>query len=661
MSKPSLKVKNLPPSLVMTFKLSPLLTRVATLFAVALLTWGLMSQFKGSLDILETRLANIGWTLNSDAQPESRLTIIAIDEKSISKVGPWPWPRATIANLSATLAEPGVSLQLYDIVFPESKPGDDELVNTLNNTASVIAQVPIMRSEQHLQTGTMSKNIVGMRCQKPLPVTYTYLANHATFNSVNKGHITPVVAPDGAINNMAPFICVEGQVYPALAISGILSAAGIEQPSINITPGKGLLAPHWQASVAQYPELTIPLDDQGNMRLSYRKAPESFQVISAVDILNGSADLSLLDNTWVQVGATAFGLGDVVPTPYSGAVPGIELQARLITSLLDNDLPYTPANATYLLIALSALFAGLLWFLSATSGRSAAWGLPLAGLLMPCFAWLLHVQLLNHYNLWLGWMTPALFAILAGMLLSLLEHNRSRLEQSRVYNNFDSYLPPNAADKIAYNLPSGTVAVERCEFTLLSADLRNFSAFNEAHSAETSVSLLHEFFVKACHIIEQKGGSVHEFKGDALLAAWPDNNVAQALAAAQQLQEEITPLLESTQSAETEPLALGIGIEQGAALSGSLGPANRRTHTMLGDTVTKTLRIQEMTGDIAQPILLGPKAAGHLPKGALESQGDYLLAGLQRPYTLFAPFIGKMDDQERTNVTSLKLLQGGGK
>jgi len=659
MSPSDKRSRALPPSLSMTLQLSPLFMRVMALLLMALLTWGLLTLFKGPLNVLETRLANIGWTLYSDSQPESRLSIVAIDEKSLEQIGPWPWPRETLAKLSSKLSAAGVSLQMYDVVFAEKTAADDALIKQLKQTPSIIAQVPIMSGEQRLQTGLMDSHISAMRCQPPLPNTQNYLANDPAFKGISKGHITPMVAADGAINSLAPLICVQGQVYPMLALSGLFKASGIEQPNISIEPGSGILAPHWQVRVEQYPELNIPLDAQGNLRISYRKSPQSYRVISAADVLSGQQDLSLLKNTWVQVGATAFGLGDVVPTPYSGLTPGIEIQARLVTSVLDNDFPYTPHNAPYLLLALSAVFAALFWALCVASGRVAVWGLPLAGIFLSIFAWALHVQLLNQSNIWLGWLGPALFSLFASFALSLLEHSRSRLEKIRVYNNLDSYLPPDTANKIAYNLPSDAIEVERRQLTLLSADLRNFSAFSEASAAETSGALLHQFFVIACNIIEKQGGSVHELKGDAILAAWADENVPQALIAAHQLQTEITALLEQSFTLETEPLALGIGIEQGAALVGSLGPAHRRTHTLLGDTVTITLRIQEMTSDLAQPILIGPSAARHLPNNALESQGEYLLAGLHKPHTLFAPIVGRLDDPKKNNVKPFKLLQGG--
>jgi CHASE2 domain-containing sensor protein len=87
----------------------------------------------------------------------------------------------------------------------------------------------------------------------------------------------------------------------------------------------------------------------GNLRVSYANLPSSYQAISAVDVLNGSVDLSALEDSWVLVGATAFGLDDVVPTPFSGAAPGVELQARILRSILDTNVPYSPRAANWLL------------------------------------------------------------------------------------------------------------------------------------------------------------------------------------------------------------------------------------------------------------------------------------------------------------------------
>ena len=90
------------------------------------------------------------------------------------------------------------------------------------------------------------------------------------------------------------------------------------------------------------------------------------------------------------------------------------------------------------------------------------------------------------------------------------------------------------------------------------------------------------------------------------------------------------------------PLALGIGIETGNALVGFFGPARRRTHAALGETVTIASRLQALTADLAQPILIGEGAAAHLAADAVTSLGSFLLEGLRRPRLVYAPVSGKV-------------------
>ena len=331
----------------------------------------------------------------------------------------------------------------------------------------------------------------------------------------------------------------------------------------------------------------------------------------------------------------------LLPTPYSGAAFGVELQARLLTSLLDLSTPYTPLGAPLLLGLVSLVFAAALYLIAYRGDRVAAVCLPAAALLLPAAAVLVHLWALVSFNIWLGWIAPALFGLLAASTLLLLELGRVRLERARVFGNLNSYLPTEIAREIAFALPSSSVNAQRSDVTLLNADLRNFSAFSEARPPEEIAALLHFFFTRVTEIVEDRGGRVQEFRGDGILAYWDDANSAtalKALQAAEIMQDSLNDrLLPQDALNGLEPLALGAGIEQGPVLIGSLGPAHRRSVTMLGDTVIIALRIQEMTAELAQPILLGECIARQLTDSKLQSQGSYLLSGLRTPHTLFAP------------------------
>jgi len=668
------------PKLAATFlpKLRPRDGRLLVLLLAGIVAAALNFAFSDALKTLEERLGVLGWTLTTDDVTEQRITLVAIDEKSLAEVGPWPWSRQELARLVNAIDDAGAQLQIHDTYLPEPKDGDTELVAALQSSrGAVLAQVPLLQSEQTARVGAMSHAVSAVSCNAQamgagtgisLPSTQSFIASHAGFSEISKGHIGVILASDGSIRQFPALVCVDGMAYPALAISALLEATNSEDWGASIRADTSFFGPAFRLQLDSYPGLNIPLDSQGNMRISYKEAPDNFRAVSASDVMSGNIEPGLFENTWVLVGATALSIGDIVPTPYSGATPGIELQARMLGSLLDAQMPYTPRSANWLLGFVSLCIAMVLLKLAAAPGRVSAYGLPIAGVVFPLLVLTLHIQLLSSSEVWIGWLFPALYSLLAASLLLLLEQSRVRVERSRVYSNLSSYLPLDVAKEIAYTLPSSAINAKRCDVTLLSADLRNFAAFSEARPPEESAAVLHFFFVRATEIVEQHGGRVHEFKGDSVLAVWDGHHreaALQALRAAQSMQQAIDQDMLTPQSAShLEPLALGIGIEQGPALIGSIGPAHRRSHSLLGDTVTITLRVQELTEELAQPILIGECAARQLNDLKLISQGSYLLSGLRIPHTLFAPAISEStpvkNKSARRMPPRLKVVAGNG-
>ena len=393
-------------------RLMPMRGRLLMLALAALLTLLLMTLFSAPLQILQERLGAQGWVMSADEQLEERITIIAIDERSIAEIGPWPWARDDMARLVSALNAAGVQLQIHDVVYPESRSGDDILIAALQAApGAVLAQVPVLpgQNQPDVQTGQMTHPMQGVACDATATQTGSFVANHAGFASLPKGHIAPIVASDGSVRNVPAVICVNGQTYPALAISALLQATTAGSWQAVVTQGDSWLAPEQIMRLNAYPGLDIPLDQDGNLRISYKDRPENFQAISAIDVINGNYPAGMLQNAWVLIGGTAFGMGDIVPTPYNGATPGVELQARLLGSLLDTTMPYTPRGAEMLLGLMAALFALALYGLASARERMAAYGLPAAAVLMPVIALTLHWQLLAAYEIWLGWVAPALF------------------------------------------------------------------------------------------------------------------------------------------------------------------------------------------------------------------------------------------------------------
>ena len=621
-----------------------------------------MSLSLEPLKSLEERLGTLPWTISPDSSFEERVTIVSIDEKSIEGLGPWPWSRAVMAELTEKIFEAGAQVQVHDVVYPPGNETSDAVfVDALGSDGNgILAQLPILpMQDEPIQSGLMTHPLSGLSCEgSDLLATDSYLAASDAFRSVAKGHITPIIDPDGAIRKVPAAICIDGHAFPALAIAPLLQLAGGSDWEASIRKESGLLSSNMTMSLGPYSSFIIPLDSSGNLRISFRKSPDAFRSISAIDIIDGNFEAGILDNGVVLVGATAFGLDDIVPTPYSGFTPGVELQARVLTSILDAEVPYEPRGRSAVLAFICLFFGGFLYICASGRGRVALFGLPILAATIPVISLILHGAILTSYGLWLGWVMPGLFGFLAALSLLVTELARVRFERGRVMQNLNSYLPSETARKVAFELPSSHIQADRASVTLLCADLRNFSALGERRPPEESASVLHYFFTKVNSVVEQHGGKIHEYKGDSVLAIWDADGpepAASALAAALQIDAEVNDnLLPETGIKGLEPLAVGIGIEQGPVLMGSIGPAHRRAHALCGEAVSVTLRIQEMTADLASPILVGEVAARYISDVKLESLGHFLLPGLMNTHVLYTP--SSLHSSARDNLT---LLVGG--
>ena len=227
--------------------MAPTRSRIAVLGIAAATTFALLATpgAFNSLKNLEERLGTLGWTLAPETSTEARIVIVAIDEPSIDEVGAWPWPRETMAELTRAIDTAGAQLQLHDIVYAEAKEGDAQLAAALASArGAVISQVPILDINQAaglapetIRAGQMMGSLAGIQCSNAsgLMSTSSFLAPHAGFNGIAKGHIAPVVNSDGSITKQPAVVCVDGLAYPALALSALLEAtgSGIEQVGVH--------------------------------------------------------------------------------------------------------------------------------------------------------------------------------------------------------------------------------------------------------------------------------------------------------------------------------------------------------------------------------------------------------------------------------------------
>lgn len=633
--------------------------RVAALLLSVVLVGLVQGLAPQTLSGAEEVAGDAAWRMGASGLSERRVVVVDIDEASLREVGPWPWPRTTLALLSQRLTQAGALVQAYDINFSDAKAGDTELREAWSTTSVVAGQLLSIDATVTPKVGVVSGALASTEsCPAFVPKSHGYYGTSEELLRAEPaiGHLTPRIEHDGVVRKLPALICQDGKVYATLALTTLWRAAqpdvltGTPAPDVEwhlrTDPGASSWGPAAWLTSRSLPDLMVPLDAQGDVRIPYRLERRALASVSAAEVLRGASDLGLLRGAVVLVGATAFGIGDSVATPHAPVSSGLEVHAQAMAGLLDHRMPYEPGHSGLMQVAAMMLIgAGLLLAAVRQRGASAR-RLPLAGLTVAVICWLGASGALLCLDLWLPWTSSALFAILTSITLATAEHAITRAQRERVTAHLGAYLPGPVAQRLIATDPTGSLQVDQRDVTVLAVDIRNFSAFAAHRPVEETAAILHAYSCIAVDVVEQHGGVVENVVGDSILAVWNayspcNDHPSQALEAAKELLRATRQLLvgshPATEHGPVQPLALGAGLETGMAIVGSFGPTRRRAHAALGEPVSVATRIQQMTLDLSMPILIGPQLSGRLPAESTEVLGEYLLVGLSRHYSLYAP------------------------
>lgn len=572
---------------------------------------------------------------------EQRIVVIDIDEQSVSQYGQWPWPREKVAELMGKAIKSDVSMAIFDMVFPLKQSGDDKLVQLMKQRTTTLAQILAINADDDTQVGALAGGSIENDCTATYPAANAIIANNKKLASAaaTVGHIVPKVDSDGVVRRIPSLICFKGQSYPALALSVL--AEGHGQSSIfKLHKNK-----QWWRSpyVLMHPSnnirLNIPVSSQGYIRIPWWLSRQSIISISALDLMQGTVPNDVLKGKWAIIGSTAFGSGDSIATPQSGLADGVEVHVQLISALLDNRLPFAPRIATALEILMALIMAAFLYMSSRAKGLKVVYTPLLTGVFLSVSAIAIHVLTLWSQAMLIPWLSGVIFSITSSMLMALFGYAASRKEGDQLYQNLSSYLPAHAAKWIAFQQPVDVLDAKHEQVLVLHADLRNFSAWCNHLPAQQAGAVLHGFYTLTGNVIQKHGGDIEAYVGNAVTAVWRSGSAdKRALIAA----KEIIAHSETLMSNETgvdhiPPLAIGIGMEYGEVLAGAFGLSHRRAYTVTGKTVTTAMQLEALTADMAEPILIGEKAAKQWGHNAikLDSLGAFLLKDTPEPIELY--------------------------
>jgi class 3 adenylate cyclase len=206
-------------------------------------------------------------------------------------------------------------------------------------------------------------------------------------------------------------------------------------------------------------------------------------------------------------------------------------------------------------------------------------------------------------------------------------------ERERIREAFGTYLDREVAE---YILTEGVnPAGIEVDVSILFCDVRNFTQFASDAEATEVVSALNRLFEAIVPIVARHGGHVDKFMGDGVLAVfgapegYPDH-ADRALAAGC----EIVAAVDSGAAGE---LRVGVGINSGRVVAGSIGGAGRLNFSVIGDAVNVAARVESETRETGDPLLITQATREALrSEVTLSSRGHVRLKGKSEPIELFA-------------------------
>lgn len=306
--------------------------------------------------------------------PADDLAIIAIDERSLSQLGRWPWPRTRHAELLTQLSRYDVAAVGFDILFsePSENPADDRIFAEALR-AHGRAVLPV-----YLFPGSHNQPLSEYL---PLP--------QLTDAAPALGHVHVELDNDGIARGLYLHQGLGSARWPALALA-LRYRDGITEPPLAARIASPFV----------------------NVRSDYRAIPfagpaGTIPTLSYVDVLEGRIPLEQLRHKVVLIGATAAGFGDVLPAPVSAQgtpLSGVEFHANVYSALRQNVGIHDVSPIARALGGIALILLIALTFPRLGPGQTFALALLLA--LIPCglSAWLMA----QH---WL-WLPPAELALI---------------------------------------------------------------------------------------------------------------------------------------------------------------------------------------------------------------------------------------------------------
>ena len=620
-----------------------------------------------------SNLRNTAFDLFQNISPRESISsdnviVLDIDEKSLQKIGQWPWPRNALGKLvdktyqSASLG--------FDIVFAESdRTGSKELKKQYKDNLSlqnILNEVPdnddifANSIKNHgtvvlgsIPSNSLNKSFVGKfglieQGDNPRKFLQKYSGIQTNLEKLDTsaqgiGSMS-IGNNDSIIRRLPLFENINGSLVPSLGLEILRVAIGASTYQIKSSNASGETAFGEETGInhVKLGNLIIPTNEDGSVWIHYSKIP--IKTIPIWEVLSSNYSADFFEGKILIVGTSAPGLFDLRSTPLENNVPGVNIIANLTDQILSGQFLKRPDWIFGLELITGIILALLITFFIQSLG-------PIGGLsvfiLGNCISIIGSYYIFNNYSYLIDPISPLVICLICYLVVTFFNFLFTELERSKVRNAFSQYMSPVMVEKLAKSSESLKLGGERKEMTFLFSDIRGFTSISEIYKddPEALTDLINNLLTILSNEILNYQGTIDKYMGDCIMAFWnaPSEDPfhrEKSIDAAFAMTKALEKLNIDLNRSNEDKLSVGIGINTGECIVGNMGSDKRFDYTVLGDAVNLASRLEGQSGNYGMQIILGEGSIKGLSeeKYMLYELDSIAVKGKSEPVTIYTVF-----------------------
>lgn len=544
---------------------------------------------------LELSTVNTRFAIRGRQRPPANIVLVEIDERTFDELGlQWPFPRRVHAKVIEDIAREHPRAIAYDVQFSEASA----CPLSTGGAQPRPGACPQARGDETALLEALD-NAEGRTV-----MTTTETEGHGKMRFLGaEGNALLAEVGSRPANGLLPTDPGGVLRRVSFAVGGLKTLAVV---SAEVATGRRLRASEFDGTPAW---------------IDYYGPENTFHRVSFSAVYLGHTPRGLFHHKIVVVGPSAPTLQDIHPTSTARQMPGAEVQASAIATVL-RGLPLR-SSAAWVDLALIVLLGCATPLATLRFGSIATVGLALA--LAAAFAVGVQVAFDNGHVVSFVYPLGALILSAAGALSVQLV--TVAFERERVRDLFSRFVPENVVDEVLASA-GGELrlgGVQR-EGTVMFTDLRGFTTFAETLTPDRVIEVLNRYLSEMSDAILDHGGTLVAYMGDGIMAVFgapivQADHADRALATAREMLAVRLPRFNDWLREQQlgRGFRMGIGLNSGRVMSGNVGSERRVEYTAVGDTTNVAARIEQLTKGTPHQLMLSGAT-----KEALTAEADDL-------------------------------------